>query len=290
MNSMTGFGKAEAADSDRKICIEMKSVNHRYLDISIRAPHFLGQFEAEIRRAVKEHISRGRVEITVLYASRAPETGTLVNLSLVGGYLEAVSQICSAYGVPNDITVSQLVSLPDVVTAQPAEADAEMIRALISAAAHGALRELMQARAAEGAELAADMLPRLALLRCAADEIAAREEDVVCAYRSRLTQRIADLTADLSVEPQRIEQEVALFADRCNVTEEVVRVRSHIEQFAQMAAAEGPVGKNLDFLLQELNREFNTIGSKAQDAQVTDRVIAAKAELEKIREQIQNIE
>lgn len=290
MNSMTGFGKCEVSAENRKIRMDIKTVNHRFLDISIRAPYFLGEFEADIRQCVKDRLGRGRVEITVQYASHAQEGGTLVNFSLVSSYLTAVKQICEVFPVHNDIGVSQLMALPDVVAMQPGEDDAAVIRGLIIEAARGALDELQTARAAEGEGLARDMLARLDLLSEAAALIDAREEAVVENYRARLHARIAELTGSLPVNTERLEQEVAVFADRCNVTEEVVRIKSHIGQFRSVATEDGPVGKKLDFICQELNREFNTIGSKAQDADITSQVIAAKAEVEKIREQVQNIE
>ena len=290
MNSMTGFGKCEVSSGTRKVRVEVKTVNHRYLDINIRMPLFLGELEAEIRSAIKTHLSRGRVEIAVQYASQGEESGTMVNYSIISGYLAAVEEIASRFAIPNDTSVSQLMLLPDVISTQPGDKDLEIIRGLLKEAAEGALDELVAARKREGEQLKKDMTARLAILEEAADRIEEREPLVVDGYRTRLRARIAELQPTLPLHEERLEQEVAVFADRCNVTEEVVRIRSHIGQFRSLSKKEGPVGKNLDFILQELNREFNTVGSKAQDTEVTNAVIAAKAEIEKIREQVQNIE
>lgn len=291
MKSMTGFGKSEIAKDGRKIRVEIKSVNHRFLDINIRMPRFLLFLEEEIRKYLKTVLSRGRVDIFVNYSSeRADAKKVVVDMPMIHGYYHAASEIERSLGIQNNLNASDLLRLPDAVTFEENDADEEALKELLLSTVRAAAEELLAAREAEGAELLVDVNQRLAQILLLADEIAKKEDVVLDEYRLKLKERITDILDGASVDETRLAQEVAMFADRCNITEEVVRVRSHVEQFSAAVSSGLPQGRNLDFIVQELNREFNTIGSKSSDAWITKMVINGKVEIEKIREQIQNLE
>ena len=291
MKSMTGFGKSEITKDGRKIRVEIKSVNHRFLDINIRMPRFLLFLEDEIRKYLKSVLSRGRVDVFVNYSSeRSDAKNVVVDMPMIHGYYEAAAEIEKTLGVQNNLNAAELLRLPDAVTFEENDTDVDALKELLLATVGAAAEELLAAREAEGAELLMDVNQRLAQILLLADEIAKKEDVVLEEYRTKLKDRIADLLDGAVVDETRIAQEVAIFADRCNITEEVVRVRSHVEQFSTAVSSGLPQGRNLDFIVQELNREFNTIGSKSSDAGITKMVIGGKVEIEKIREQIQNLE
>lgn len=291
MKSMTGFGKCEIAEEGRKFRVEIKSVNHRFLDINIRMPRFLLFLEDEIRKYLKTVLARGRVDVFVNYTcERDDAKKILVDSALIHGYWHAAQEIEQSLGLPNTVQTADLLRLPDAVSFEENEVDQEAIKALLLKTVEAAAAELTSAREAEGRELMADIGGRLKLILNAAAEIEGKEETVLAEYRQKLTDRIAELLDNVPVDETRIAQEVALYADKSNITEEVVRIRSHVEQFSKSAATGLPQGRNLDFIVQELNREFNTIGSKSSDAGITKLVISGKVEIEKIREQIQNLE
>lgn len=291
MKSMTGFGKSELSEDGRKIRVEMKSVNHRFLDISIRIPRFLLSMEDDIRKYLKGTLSRGRVDVFVNYFSeRTDARRVLVDYSMIRGYWQAAQEIEKSEGIPNNLQAAELLRLPDAVSFEENDEDTDAVRALLFKAVAAAEQELTAARESEGKELLGDILMRLQTVLTAAEQIESRESDVLEGYRERLGLRVSELLGDSPVDDARLAQEVALYADKANITEEVVRVRSHVEQFTKAARSGQPQGRNLDFIVQELNREFNTIGSKANDAGITKMVIAGKVEIEKIREQIQNLE
>lgn len=290
MKSMTGFGKGEAARDGRRVRVELKSVNHRYLDVAMRMPPFLMTYEIPIRQQLSTRLSRGRVEVIVAYEAGSGAGGARLNLKLAAAYAQAAAEAASSLGIPDDFATSALLSRPDVLVVEPAAEDAELVGELIRDALDAALSGLIAARVQEGSKLLCDILGRLDLLGAFADRIEARKDMVTEEYRRRLAGRVEVLLHGTAPDAERMAQEVAFFADRCDVTEEIVRIRSHLEQFRSRCREEGPVGKPLDFIVQELNREFNTIGSKSQDTEITAAVIDGKAEIEKIREQIQNVE
>lgn len=290
MKSMTGYGKGRAASGGHRIQVEIKAVNHRYLDVAMRLPPFLMPYEIDIRRQLSSALERGRLDVVVTYEIEAGGTGARLNVPLAAAYVDAAAAAAARFGLQDDLTASALLAQPDVLILEPADGEGELVRALIMQAVAQALEMLVEARTLEGAQLEADMLQRLEVLAALAGRIEQRKDAVLEYYRSRLSERIRILMKGTTPDPDRLAQEVAVYADRCDVTEEIVRVRSHLIQFRQRCLADGPVGKSLDFLVQELNREFNTIGSKSQDTAVTTAVIDAKAEIEKIREQIQNVE
>lgn len=289
MRSMTGFGKGAAAHGGHRVEAELKTVNHRYLDFSMRLPAFFAAHEAGIRRQISERLSRGRVDVLITYQPASDGSAARLNVPLAAAYVRAAAE-AAALGVADDLTTSTLLAMPDILLPEAPDPDGSMLPDLIREAVGAALDALVEAREQEGRRLEADIRPRLGTLCALAERIGSRRDVVVDDYRRRLTERIESLLGSAAVDTGRLAQETALFADRCDVTEEVVRIISHAEQFAQRCASQGPVGKSLDFLAQELNREFNTIGSKSQDGVITAAAIDGKAEVEKIREQIQNIE
>ena len=291
MKSMTGFGKSEITNDGRKIRLEIKSVNHRFLDINIRMPRFLLFLEEEIRKYLKTVLARGRVDVFVNYSSeRADAKKVVVDMPMIHGYYEAAAEIEKSLGIQNSLNTSDLLRLPDAVSFEENDADEDALKDLLLSTVRVAAGELIAAREAEGAELLVDISQRLAQILLLADEIAKKEDIVLEEYRLKLKERITDMLDGTSMDETRLAQEVAIFADRCNITEEVVRVRSHVDQFTVAVSSGLPQGRNLDFIVQELNREFNTIGSKSSDAGITKMVINGKVEIEKIREQIQNLE
>lgn len=292
MRSMTGFGKSELVRDGRQIRVEVKSVNHRYLDVSTRMPHLLNSADQAVRNVLKEYVARGHIELTIGYVSDSPQSGkAVVDMARVMAYVDAASAIAEHTGLPNDLSVVRVLQMGDIVTFEPSNEEENVAREMALEALRAACEEMVAAREREGTALWADIAERVQRLRAIADILEERESDVVMRYKERLEARVNDLTGpDIVPDPQRIAQEIALFADRCNVTEEVIRIRSHLDRIEAAGLSRTPQGRHLDFLAQELHREFNTIGSKSQDEVLADNVIRAKAEVEKIREQVQNLE
>jgi len=291
LKSMTGFGKSEIAIDGRKLRVEIKTVNHRFLDISIREPRFLMFLEDDVRKYIKKHLSRGRVDVFIYYSSeRTDAKNVVVDMPLVNAYLKAAEDLSAHAGLENDLTVTSLMRLPDAVNYEDENADEEALRALLYTNLDAALDELKKAREKEGEQLKDDIAGRLDTILSYVEQIEAKEDIVVLEYKAKLKDRIQELLDGAEVDEQRLAQEVAFYADRCNITEEVVRLKSHVKQFKAATAEDAPQGRNMDFIVQEMNREFNTIGSKTQDSEILKQVIAGKGEVEKIREQIQNIE
>ena len=291
MNSMTGFGKAELTIDGRRMRVEIKSVNQRFLDINVRMPRFLMFLEEAVRKQIQQSLERGRVEVFINYASERDDAKKVtVNQGMIRSYYEAAQAISSELSIPGDIGVIDLMRLPDAVTIEEREQDDSALAELTQKTLAAALEELLSARRKEGEKLMSDITARLSDILEFSKQIAQKEQTVVAEYRDKLTERISVLLSNQPVDEARIAQEVAIFADKCNITEEVVRIQSHVAQFLDADNQSGPQGRNLDFIVQELNREFNTIGSKSGDVEITNLVIRGKAEIEKIREQIQNIE
>lgn len=292
MKSMTGFGRAEAEQNGHKVTVELKSVNHRFLDFNIRMPRFLMFLEDDVRTALKRRLLRGRVDVFVNYTvTETQYKGICVNQSLIGGYLRAAEEVCAQTGVPNDLTVSALLRLPDVVTFEDEPQDEELLRTVLLQAVEQAAGALNAARTAEGERIGRDVIDRVGLLEEITARIAAREPLVVEEYRARLRARLEEFLEDTEIDPNRFNAEILYFADKCSITEELVRLRSHFVQLREtLADHTTAIGRSLDFLVQELNRECNTIGSKSSDVEITRCVLDAKSEVEKIREQVQNIE
>ena len=289
MRSMTGFGSGQAERDGRCVSVEIKSVNHRFLDLSFRLPKGLLFLEDPLRECISSGLDRGHAEVFLTYVNRREDSVSVtVNALLAQGYRAAAERLSGLLGIPDDCGTSFYASLPDVICVEAAAEDRDCLTALAVEAAGAALEELSAMRAREGARLEADLRFHMGLLMDQVKEIERLAPEVPAAYRERLRQRIADLGVE--ADPQRLSQEVALMADRCAIDEEISRLYSHMHQMQAAFDAEGPVGKRMDFLIQEMNREANTIGSKASDARITLCVVNAKGEIEKMREQVQNAE
>ncbi|MBE5785451.1 MAG: YicC family protein [Clostridiales bacterium] len=291
ISSMTGFGRASAASDGREITVELKSVNHRYLDLSFRMPRHIGFVEDVLRQLFSEQLSRGHVDIYLNYRNTRSDARTVViDESLMGAYLDAARKAAAQYGLRDDITLATAMRFPDVTDVIEAEEDREAVIALAKEAALRAVTALRHTRREEGERLCNDLLGRVTTVENIAAKIRLREPFVVEEYRTRLNERIENALGAVEVDRARLATEVALFADKASINEELVRLASHVEQMRTVLGAEEAVGRRLDFIVQEMNREFNTIGSKANDTEITNHVIAGKGEIEKIREQVQNIE
>ncbi len=291
MNSMTGYGRSRQVLDGREITVEIRSVNHRYLEYSARIPRMYGYLEEKLKTFLQSSVSRGKVEVTVSIQNlTGGDTVVQINQALAKGYLDAMRSQAEILGLQDDLTLSILTRFNDVFTLQKLEEDQQVIWSGVEQVAKQALDQFLEMRRREGDRLKQDITQKLAVL---AEHVAAVEEQspkTVAAYRQRLLQKMEELLADRCIDQQRILMEAGLYAEKIAVDEETVRLKSHLDQFAQMMEQAGPVGRKLDFLVQEINRETNTIGSKAQDLAVTRRVVEMKSEIEKIREQIQNIE
>lgn len=290
MQSMTGYGRCRLERDGREMTVELKSVNHRFLDISLRMPRNLGFLEDLIRKELSGSLSRGHVDVFVTYSNtRSDARVVVVDEALLGAYKKAADTIAHVTGAREDMSVSHYARLPDVLTISEQEEDREAVTVLMLEALRQALGELCRMRSHEGERLRADVLHKIDALSAMREQIAQRAPSVVSDYRDKLQARLAQIISG-SMDEQRLAQEVALFADRAAIDEELVRLGSHFEQVRALSDVQEAVGRRLDFLVQELNREVNTIGSKASDLQIAQSVVSAKAEIEKLREQVQNIE
>lgn len=291
MNSMTGYGRSRQVLDGREITVEIRSVNHRYLEYSARIPRMYGYLEEKLKTFLQSLVSRGKVEVTVTIQNlTGGDTVVQINQALAKGYLDAMRSQAESLGLKDDLTLSTLTRFNDVFTLQKLEEDQQVIWNSVQQVAQQALDQFLEMRRREGERLKLDLLQKLELLNGHVASVEEQSPKTVAAYRERLLQKMEELLADRCIDQQRILLEAGLYAEKIAVDEETVRLKSHLEQFAQMMEQSGPVGRKLDFLVQEINRETNTIGSKAQDLAVTRRVVEMKSEIEKIREQIQNIE
>lgn len=289
--SMTGFGRGKAEDDSREINIELKTINHRYLDINLRMPRSLSFLEDEVRKYIQQAISRGRVEAYIGYNNKANDQITVtVNQSVANAYIDAFKELAALLQTDERPGLAVLSDIDDIFTITEQEEDEESLRCLMFNALDQALQVLIQMRQKEGQYLAEDIWERSKTINDMLDAIEARSPLVVEEYRSKLEQRLKDLLKTTDLDEARFNTEVAYFADRSNITEEIIRLRSHIIQLQQTLKAESPIGRKLDFIVQEMNREANTIGSKSSDVTITNKVVEIKSELEKIREQVQNLE
>lgn len=291
IKSMTGFGQGEAASDRYSARIELRSVNHRYLDMFLRVPKQYSQLEEVLRRVIAERVSRGRIEAAVSVEEFAQkERNVRLNAPLLQGYLRALEGIREILGSDEKITLSQILALPGVLEVEEPEADWEDLQKVLGEAAAQALDDLERMRAAEGARLFSDLQEKIVHLEELQSAVAQVAPQVVEDYRARLSERLRDLLHGTTLTEERFLAEVALFADRCSIDEELVRLGSHTQQLKELLHSTQPVGRKLDFLIQEMNREVNTIGSKSSSVQVAGLVVELKSELEKVREQVQNIE
>ena len=291
VKSMTGYGRAEDTLNGCTITVELRSVNNRYLDCNVRMPRLYLFAEETIKSRVQNTISRGKVDVFVTLDSTGGEQVQVsVNQPLADGYYAALTQLAERYGLSKDISVSLLSRFPDVLLAEKAEEDVEQRAQDICSVLDRALADFDQMRTREGARLEADVLSRAARIEELVGKVEERSPQTVAEYRAKLEARMNEVLSNTQLDPARILTEAAIFADKVAVDEETVRLRSHIGQLRHMLEQGGATGRKLDFLIQELNREANTIGSKCSDIDIARHVVDIKAEIEKIREQVQNIE
>ncbi|HKL94332.1 MAG TPA: YicC/YloC family endoribonuclease [Clostridia bacterium] len=291
MKSMTGYGKGEASHSGKSVKVEMKSVNNRFLDLNIKLPKTFNSLEDTVRKNIQQVVERGHIDVYINYANNSAEAGGFkANVELAKNYLATVATLAAEVGIEDDLTLTSLLKAPDIIERCEPEEDEDELKTLLVLATVSALTDLEEMRIAEGQAIAEDMTAKLKVVESFVAKIAERAPFVVIEYREHLMQRLAELTENIEVDAARIATEVSIFADRCSIDEELTRLNAHFSQLAKFISSDGVVGRKIDFLIQELNRETNTIGSKANDLIVTQNVLKLKNEIEKIREQVQNIE
>ncbi|MCC2253269.1 YicC family protein [Ruminococcus sp. CLA-AA-H200] len=291
IKSMTGFGRCEIQKESRKFTVEMKSVNHRYLDVNIRMPKKLNFFETAIRTLLKSYASRGKVDIFISYEDLSQsQVSVKYNGALAAEYLKYLRQMSEEFGLDNDVKVSTLSRYPEVFSMEEQTEDEEELWNGLKEALTGALDQFVETRTAEGENLKSDILSKLDILSEQIVFIEERSPQIVAEYRAKLEEKMKELLSDTQIEESRIASEVILFADKICTDEEVVRLKSHIQHMRNTLEESEGIGRKLDFIAQEMNREANTILSKANDLEVSNHAISLKTEIEKIREQIQNIE
>lgn len=291
IKSMTGYGRAVETVNGRQFTVELRSVNNRYLDCSVKAPRMLSFGEEAVKQSVKNSISRGKVDVFVtLHSENGLDATVTLNTAVVEGYLAAMEQIADTYPVKNDISVSLLSRMPEVFSVEKPEVDEEQLLSDLMSVVVKALESFDAMRVAEGKALENDLRSRGATIEGLVAQVEAGNAQTVVDYRHRLENKLREVLASTNIDESRILTEAAIFADKVAVDEETVRLRSHLQQMYGMLSSGGAVGRKLDFLLQEMNREANTIGSKCTDVRLARIVVEIKAELEKIREQTQNIE
>ncbi len=292
INSMTGLGRCEVMEGDRRFTVEMKGVNHRYLDTNIRMPKKLNFFETSIRSLLKKSVQRGKVDIFITYEDLTESQMTLkYNETLAGEYLSYFKRMAEAFSLENDIRVSSLSRYPEILTMEEQALDEEELWKGLKKALDGAVAQFVETRGTEGENLRDDLTGKLDGVLKLVGYIEERSPQILAEYREKLTTKVRELLADTQIEDNRIAAEVVIFADKICTDEEVVRLRSHVEHMKEtLLSEENGIGRKLDFIAQEMNREANTILSKANDLEISNAGIELKTEIEKIREQIQNIE
>ena len=289
--SMTGYGRGEAASDGMRFIVEIKTINHRYCDINIRMPRLLNALEKKLRQKLQEEISRGKVDVYITYEEFGErEKKVKVDSELAKAYFQAMTELKHQMNLNDDISVTTFLKIPDVFMPEKNDPDDDEAWNMLSEATDAALRELLAMRGEEGGKLIADICGKIANIFNELEIIEARAPIVVKEYKEKLESRIKDLMDQSLPDENRLALEVAMFADRCSIDEELVRLKSHLSQAQEFSSFNGPVGRKLDFIIQELNRETNTIGSKANDLTINQRVVEIKSEIEKVREQAQNLE
>ncbi|MFO0584405.1 MAG: YicC/YloC family endoribonuclease [Anaeromyxobacter sp.] len=290
IRSMTGFGAGRASASGEEIDVEVRSVNHKFCEVKARLPRELSALEVDVVRAVKDRLARGGVEVAVRRGGAAASFAPRVDAALAESYARAFAEIQARLSLPGHVTLAEIIAADGVVRLEEREVDVDGAREALRRALSAALEALVAMRAREGEALSKDLASRLDVVDGAVvriDELVPRSVEH---HRARLAERVAELARGVTVDPARIAQEVALFADRTDVTEEVTRLRSHLAQARALLGSAEPAGRKLDFIVQEMHREANTIGSKSQSAEIAGLVVTLKAEIERMREQVQNVE
>jgi uncharacterized protein (TIGR00255 family) len=291
LKSMTGYGKGQASSDTVSLTVEIRSVNHRYSDVSIKVPRALMPLENDMKKRVTARLARGKIDVFINqeYAAGSSALPT-INRPLATAYVELFERMRTTFAIDSGISLSLLASQKDVIVVKESELAIEEVASLASSAIEGALDALEGMRLKEGEALWLDIAGRLVEVERLLSRIEERAPQVPLEWQGRLKERLGRLQRDFEYDPQRVAQEIALFADRSDISEEIVRFHSHLKHFHELQGGAEPVGRQMDFLVQELNREINTMGSKSNDAEMTRLVVAIKAELEKIREQVQNVE
>lgn len=291
IKSMTGFGRAQETVDGMTVTVELKSVNHRYFEFTAKVPRTYGFLEEKLKSFLNARVSRGKMECYVTIENlEESDMEVIVNPSLAKGYVDALRTLSETFGLKEDYSAISIAKFPDVLTLRKAPADEEKIWNAVQKVTELAVERFVTMRETEGEKLRADILSKADTILEHVAFVESRSPQTVCEYHEKLRQRMEELLENTQVDEQRLLTEAAIFADKVAVDEETVRLRSHISQLREFLDADEPIGRKLDFLVQEMNRESNTIGSKAQDVEIAKRVIAIKAEVEKIREQVQNIE
>ena len=291
IKSMTGFGRCEIEEDNRKLTVEVKSVNHRYLDVSLRMPKKLNSFESAIRQYIKKYAARGKIDIFISFVDYSEGENVLrYNEPLAKEYLNYLGKMSETFGLDNDIRVSTLSRYPDVLVMEEKPMDDEAVWNLLEKCLKGALVQLKETRMSEGENLKKDILEKLDNILNGVAYIKERSPEIVSEYRAKLEDKVKELLGDNQIDENRLAAEVIIYADKICTDEEVVRLTSHVEHMRKTLDGSDDIGRKLDFIAQEMNREANTILSKANDIKVSDCAINLKTEIEKVREQIQNIE
>lgn len=291
VKSMTGFGRCEISEGDRKMTVEMKSVNHRYLDVAVKMPKKLSFFESAIRSLLKTYIQRGKVDVFITYEDLSETNAVLrYNRGLAAEYLKYLNQMAEEFHLEQDVKVSALSRYPEVLVMEEVQEDEEELWKLLERAVKGACEQFVETRIREGENLKRDLTAKLDELLEHVAYVEERSPQIVTEYREKLTDKVKELLADTQIEESRIAAEVVIYADKICVDEEIVRLKSHIKHTKETLEKEDSVGRKLDFIAQEMNREANTILSKSNDLEVSNHAIELKTGIEKVREQIQNIE
>lgn len=293
VDSMTGYGRAEAVLDDQKYTVEIKSLNHRFLEISLRLPASLSVLEIEIKKKIGEPLIRGKIDVTIRRDASASAENVrylALNLPLARNYFDLLMQLKQSLNLQDDIKLEMIAGQKDIFLPLESPHDMTTLWQGLSMVLEEALAGMMDMRRREGEILSQDLSARLDLVAQLINRIEVKAPQVVLEYQKRLTERIRELTGGLVVDEARLSQEIAIFAEKSDITEEIVRFRSHIGQFLEMLRSDEAIGRKVDFLIQEMNREVNTIGSKSSDADISRQVIEIKSELSKLREQVQNLE
>ena len=291
LKSMTGFGRYELSEGERKITVEMKAVNHRYLDVTLKMPKKLNFFESAIRTLLKEYVQRGKIDVFITYEDLSSKGAALAyNKVIASQYMDYFRQMAEEFGLENNVKVTDLARCPEVFTLEDQQEDEEEIWQMLEQAVRGACEKFVETRVREGEALKADLLVKLDEMLSLVAMIEERSPQIVSEYRTKLENKVKELLADTQMDEGRIATEVTIFADKICVDEEIVRLKSHIEAMKNALKAGGSIGRKLDFIAQEMNREANTTLSKANDLALADCAIDLKTGIEKVREQIQNLE
>jgi len=290
LKSMTGFGRGEFSQGTSTFSVDVRSVNHRYSDVSVRMPRAMSALEEKVREFVNEKISRGKVDVYINYSSFGQNSQVKLDTNLAKAYVDSLNTLKDMFSIRDEISLSLLTRFPDIMALETVEMDMDELWAILKEALEMAFNSLVEMRQREGERLKNDLLDKLENVKGYVANIKEKSYSIVDEYKNKLYDRIKELTKDIPIDENRLLTEVAVFADKTSVDEEIVRLESHMEELRKALNFKGSVGKKLDFIIQEMNREVNTIGSKITDLGILNNVINIKTEIEKIREQVQNIE